>query len=47
MSVHQNKRLGPATMYIEYLNLPALVEELNEEKVLSGDYALMDYATLY
>ena len=41
------QEIGLATLCIDYLNLPALVEEPNEGKVLNGDYAFIDYATLY
>jgi hypothetical protein len=41
------QEIALATLCIDYLNLPALVEEPTEGKVLSGDYAFMEYATLY
>jgi uncharacterized Zn-finger protein len=43
----QKQEIGLATLCIDYLNLPALVEKPKEEKVLRGDYAFMDYAVLY
>ena len=32
---------------IDYLNLPALIEQPSKEMVLNGDYVFMDYAVLY
>ncbi|KAF1995032.1 hypothetical protein P154DRAFT_548731 [Amniculicola lignicola CBS 123094] len=36
-----------ANLCIDYLNLPALVDDPNEEGVHNGDYGFVDYATLY
>ncbi|KAI0157994.1 putative zinc finger protein [Hypoxylon sp. FL1284] len=45
--VPSKEELSLATLYIDYLNLPAFSYPATVEGVLNGDYSFMDYAVLF